>query len=374
LNDAMRILHLAPFLWSGAGQVIASLCESQAAHHTVAIVTTGRSGGHRDWPAYRRRLSRAGAMHTPIDLFHRDAETFWRGVDTLRRLVRNWQPDLVHAHAGVPACAAAAVRSAGLSFALVNHVYSWGLNRPAWMNDMDLAGHRQADLVICSATAYEKVLIDAGIPRRRLVNVPWGLAPATLAATAEPLRRATSGPRIGLVGRVEPRKGQLELVRGFAAARAHLPAARLELVGPIADEEYAAEIRREIAGRGLEKIVRLRGHVRNVAAIVRRWDLCVSLSQDEGQGLALLEAMALGVPVAARPVAGIEDYFRPGQNGFAVRSARPSDVAEALAGAFSDPVARARAARRGQRLARERFSWDRTVRTIEQLYGRASCA
>jgi glycosyltransferase involved in cell wall biosynthesis len=370
----MRILHIAPFLWSGAGQVITSLCESQTPRHTIAVVTTGRSGAERDWPAYRRRLSRLGAAHTRIDFFHRDAETFWRGVETLRRLVIRWGPDLVHAHAGVPACAAAAVRSSGLSFALVNHVYSWGLNRPPWMNEMDLAGHRQADMVICSAEAYERVLIGAGIARRRVVNVPWGLAPATLAAVLSPAPRGISGPRIGLVGRVEPRKGQLDLVRGFAAARRRLPSATLELVGPIADGEYAARIRREIATRGLQKVVRVRGHVPNVTAIVRRWDLCVSLSQDEGQGLALLEAMAVGVAVAARSVAGIEDYFRPGENGFAVRSARPADVAEALAGALTDPIARARVARQGQRLARQRFSWDRTVRAIEELYERALCA
>ncbi len=251
------------------------------------------------------------------------------GVEQLRRVITRWQPDVVHTHAGVPSCAAAVVRQSGIDFTLVNHVYSWGVGRPAWMTEMDLSGHRQADAVICSADAYEQQLLDGGVRRARLVKVNWGLAPASLDGAARSTRR-TRSPRIGLVGRIEPRKGQLDLVRGFALVQRSLPTATLDLVGPVADEEYAERIRQEIVRRGLQRSVTLRGRVRSVPAIVSTWDLCVSLSSDEGQGLAILEAMALGVPVAARPVAGVEDYFRPGVNGIAVRSSRARDVAEAV--------------------------------------------
>jgi len=117
--------------------------------------------------------------------------------------------------------------------------------------------------------------------------------------------------------------------------------------------------------------VRLRGRVRSVPAIVSTWDLCVSLSSDEGQGLAILEAMALGVPVAARPVAGVEDYFRPGVNGIAVRSSRPRDVADAIVDALRDRSRLARMARRAQAQVRRRYSWEHTVHSIERVYERA---
>jgi glycosyltransferase involved in cell wall biosynthesis len=369
-----RILHIAPFLWSGAGQVITSLCESQASRHDVAIVTSGRSGDQRDWPAYRRRLERLGAPHTRIDFFRRDPETFWQGVEALRRLVTRWRPTIVHAHAGVPACAAAALRGAGADFTLVNHLYSWGIGRPTWMNAMDLAGHRQADVVICSADAYERHLRDGGVARHRVVKLPWGLAPATIAVNEERPSRPREGRdanRIGLIGRIEPRKGQLALVKGFALLRRQLPGTTVDLVGPVADEAYAALIRREIDARRLRGVVRLRGRVRSVPAVLSGWDLCVSLSSDEGQGLAILEAMALGIPVAARPVAGVEDYFRPGVNGTGIRSARPTDVASALASALSNPRRRARMAMRGRQQVLRRYSWDRTIAAIERVYARA---
>jgi glycosyltransferase involved in cell wall biosynthesis len=268
------------------------------------------------------------------------------------------------------------VRQSGIDFTLVNHVYSWGIGRPAWMTEMDLSGHRQADAVICSADAYERQLLAGGVRRGRLVKVNWGLAPASLAGAARLAggargsRRPTPAPRIGLVGRIEPRKGQLDLVRAFALVQRSIRTATLDLVGPVADENYAERLRQEIVRRGLLRSVTLRGRVRSVPAVVSRWDLCVSLSSDEGQGLALLEAMALGVPVLARPVAGVEDYFRPGINGIAVRSPRARDVAAAVIGALRDPKRRVCLARRAEADVRRQFSWDRTVAEIEQVYER----
>jgi glycosyltransferase involved in cell wall biosynthesis len=238
------------------------------------------------------------------------------------------------------------------------------------MTEMDLSGHRQADVVMCSADAYEQQLLDGGVRRRRLVNLRWGLAPSTVAATTRRASRHAASPRIGLVGRIEPRKGQLELIRGFALVKRQLPDAALELVGPVADQRYAARIREEVRRRGLQRSVRMWGQVRSVPLIVSTWNLCVSLSSDEGQGLAILEAMALGVPVAARPVAGIEDYFRPGMNGVALPSARARDVADAVVSALRDPGRQAWMARRARAQVRRRFSWERTVLAIEREYER----
>ena len=366
-----RVLHVAPFLWSGAGQVITSLCESQSDRHALAIVTSGRTRDQRDWPEYRARLRQGGIPHSRINFFHRDAETFWMGVEQLRRVTKRWRPDVVHTHAGVPSCAAAAVRQSGIDFTLVNHVYSWGIGRPVWMTEMDLSGHRQADAVICSADAYERQLLDGGVRRGRLVKVTWGLAPASLEGPARSFNRRVRSPRIGLVGRIEPRKGQLDLVKGFALVHRSMPTATLDLVGPVADADYTERIRQEIARHGLQRSVKLRGRVSSVPAIVSTWDLCVSLSSDEGQGLAILEAMALGVPVAARPVAGVEDYFRPGVNGIAVRSSRARVVAAAVVAALADRPRLGRMARRAQTQVRRRYSWEHTVHSIERVYERA---
>ncbi len=364
MSSRLRVLQMAPFLWSGAGRVITALCVSQAATNEVMVVTSGSSRGLRDWKPYRRRLAEAGIDHARIDLFDRQPEVFWRGVAILQRLIDTWQPDVVHAHAGVPTCAATLCRGrGGRRLPIVSQVHSWAPGRPPWMNDMDFAGHRLADRVLCTAAAYESHLLAAGVARRRLIRIEWGLPPLDVAAVATPL---ASGRRVGCVGRIEPRKAQLDVVRAFAHVRRALPAATLELVGPTADPAYGQAVGREVSRLGLTDAVTLTGYVRNALARVRRWDLFVSLSRDEGQGIAVLEAMALGVPVAARIVPGIEDYLRPGINGFGLDGSAVS-AGRQIVRALSDGK-RSVIARRAKALVARRYAWARTVARIEAVY------
>ena len=63
---------------------------------------------------------------------------FWPGVFRLATLLRELTPAVVHAHAGVPTAAAVCARDlAGLRPRLVGHMYSWGVDRPGWMDQQD---------------------------------------------------------------------------------------------------------------------------------------------------------------------------------------------------------------------------------------------
>lgn len=361
------ILHVAPFLWSGAGRVIAALAADQARRAPVIVVTTHRRGDLADWPAYRRTLRRAGVRHVRIDTFAREAATTWASAERLAALLRDERPRVIHSHAGMPTAVAALARDlAGQPIRLVAQMYSWGPDRPAWMNTQDLWAFRQADHVVSSARAYSRLLRAGGVPARRLTYLPWGLDLAAL-----PFRGPVSAdpPVLGFVGRIEPRKQQIALVEAFALLRRSRPDVRLELVGPVADEAYAAALRTTIARLRLERAVHLLGLVPDVGRVVRRWSLFVSLSADEGQGLAVLEAMALGVPVAARVVAGIEDFLVDGRTGVALPPrggpATAARLRQALAAPSAAIVRRARA-----RVERD-YDWATMLARVDRLYGRA---
>ena len=239
------VLHVIPHLWSGAGGVVTRLCEEQRRHGPVAIVTAGDSGANADWAAYRTRLRRAGVEHRTIDFFSRDQSTFWSSASALAGVIRELEPGVIHAHAGVPSSGAAIARTlSGAPTRLIGQMYSWGPNRPEWMDAQDLWGFARTDRVVCSADAYRDLLIRHGVPTRKLIYLPWGL-PLDELPWRQP--RRSSRPVIGFVGRIEPRKGQLELAKTFARIRRILPAARLELVGPIADQSYATALGAYIA-------------------------------------------------------------------------------------------------------------------------------
>jgi glycogen(starch) synthase len=364
------ILHVIPFLWSGAGGVVTRLCEAQRRHGPVVIVTTSKAADQSDWPTYRRRLQRAGVTHHTINFFHRGDGQFWSSVTPLAELVRTLKPAVIHAHAGVPCCGAIVARAiSGHRCRVIGQMYSWGPNRPEWMNQQDMWGFSQADRVVCSAYAYRDLLVRYGVPSRKLVYLPWGLPLEKLAWRGDHAPVNTGvGPVFGFVGRIEPRKGQLDLVEAFARLHAKQPAARLELVGPIADAAYAAKIGEAIASHGLEDAVLLTGEVRDVTSYVRRWDVFVSLSADEGQGLAALEAMAIGVPVAARRVAGIVDFLVDGRTGFVVDGSSPRAIAATMRRAAEESTTARAIARRARRLVERRYAWDQTVAAFDRLY------
>lgn len=364
----MRILHLIPFLWSGAGDVVSRLAVSQVdGGDEVVVVTSGSSRGLRDWPAYRRRLRQAGVRWHGIDLFDRHPEVFWASQARVRTLVERWRPAVIHAHAGVPTSAAVlASRAVPRAVPVVSQFYNWGQARPAWMDDMDTTALRTADVVVCSARHYRSRLQDLGVARPRIRLIPWGLDDRWLATAAPPPHRGR--PTLGFVGRIEPRKGQLALVRAFAELHRRVPHACLELIGPVADPTYAEGVRDAIAAAGLASSVLLAGHVADVRRHVRGWTAFVSMSTDEGQGLAVLEAMASGIPVLARPAPGVEDAVRAGRTGFLIPDGSASSQGAWLADRLGRPSALEAAAARAGAFVRERYGWSRTVEAIAAAY------
>ncbi len=361
------ILHVAPFLWSGAGRVIARLCADQRRRHEVVLVTTGAADGLADWPAYRRQTAAAGVVHRRIDVFHRDPERYWRAAEQLTTLIRELKPRVIHAHAGIPTGLAAIARArSGSRARLVGQMYSWGAGRPSWMDTQDVWGLRQAEVIVCSAHAYRELLSAHGVPRAQMSYLPWGLDLRALPYRGT-VARPAAVPVIGFVGRIEPRKNQVALVEAFAQLHRARPEVVLHLVGPVADEGYAAELASAIDRLHLRDAVHLAGHVADVARVVRRWSLFVSLSSDEGQGLAVLEAMALGVPVAARRVAGIADFLAAGRTGWALDRSGAAATARVLQAALGDPR-NATIVRRARTMVERRYDWATMEARFDRLY------
>ncbi len=140
------------------------------------------------------------------------------------------------------------------------------------------------------------------------------------------------------VGRIVGNKCQHRLVRAFAAYQRNFePAARLVLVGDQSDGEYVERVREEADRLGVADRVILRGKVsdRDLCAAYAGAGAFVSLSEHEGFGVPLIEAMAAGVPVIAYGVAAIPETL--GGAGILLRTQDPGTVAATVHAALSDP-------------------------------------
>lgn len=154
------------------------------------------------------------------------------------------------------------------------------------------------------------------------------------------------------VGRIVPNKCQHDLITALATARRHVdPDATLVLAGAASSAPYEASLRRLCRELGVENAVHLTGPV-NDAELVRLYassGVYVSVSEHEGFGVPLVEAMSHGLPVVAYGVAAISETVAEG--GIVLDTKRPLDVALA-AWAASQPDERRRLIRAGLERAR----------------------
>jgi glycosyltransferase involved in cell wall biosynthesis len=174
------------------------------------------------------------------------------------------------------------------------------------------------------------------------------------------------GERIVLyLGRISPIKNLEELIHSFAEA--NLLRARLLLVGPAGEREYAARLRRLVAQLAAGDRVMVRGPLygREKLAALSAADLFVLPSISESYGNAAAEAVAAGVPVLLTETCGIASQIH-GRGGVAVPLGRATLV-EPLRRMVDDPDYRGRMTAQRLRVLEE-ISWHEPVRQMEAVY------
>jgi glycosyltransferase involved in cell wall biosynthesis len=158
------------------------------------------------------------------------------------------------------------------------------------------------------------------------------------------------------VGRIADNKRQSDVVDCFNVYhRRYESRARLQLVGSCTSRGYLAQIQRKVQELELDQVVSLPGEVSDadLAAHYQVADVYLSLSEHEGFGMPLIEAMASGVPVVAHASASIP--WTVGTGGLLLQTRDPEYVAAALDTVVSNPGLR-RAMRRGARRSLDRFA------------------
>jgi glycosyltransferase involved in cell wall biosynthesis len=98
------------------------------------------------------------------------------------------------------------------------------------------------------------------------------------------------------------------------------------------------------------------------------FDVFALTSRYEGLPYALLEAMALGLPVVATDVVGTRDIVANGVNGYLAPPGNPAAIADAMLRLVENPALRGEMGERGRRLVAERFTLAEMLRRLEFLY------
>jgi glycosyltransferase involved in cell wall biosynthesis len=192
-----------------------------------------------------------------------------------------------------------------------------------------------AELTVAGYDPVRIVALPNGVP---LPDIPW-----------QPRGGWQAAPRAVFVGRLAPEKGLDQLIAAWPDVRARHPGAHLTLIGEGPERHALAA---QIARFGLTGAVEMPGAVVDPAAALRAADLFVLPSHEEGMSIALLEAMALGMPLVASAIPGNRRLIEPGAHGRLAPDDDPAGLARAILdqwAGFDQAIAMARAAR--QRVA-----------------------
>jgi phosphatidylinositol alpha-mannosyltransferase len=174
------------------------------------------------------------------------------------------------------------------------------------------------------------------------------------------------------VGRLEKRKGLIDLLRGYEFMRARVPKSRLIIVG---DGPLRSKVESYISRHRLPEVV-LAGYVPDT--VLPRYycsaDIfCAPATGAESFGIVLLEAMASGLPVVATEIEGYLSVLEPGRDSLTVQPKGWAELGAALLILARDAELRRRMAAYGHEKAR-RYAWEVVASQIVEVYDEARAA
>jgi glycosyltransferase involved in cell wall biosynthesis len=245
----------------------------------------------------------------------------------------------------------------------VGHVH--GFTSAAW--------HRRQSHLLAVSGAVRDDLVAQGIPAEKITVLHNALDADEFRPQRDPIQvRAEFGadaatPVIGSFAHLSPKKGYRELFAAIPQVLAKFPAAQFWIMG---QGPLEAELKRTAEKGGFAKNVRFAGFRRDAADVMNALDMLCVPSRREPCALVYVEAALLSKPIIACRAGGAPESIADGQTGLLVPVNNSPAIAEAVTTLLADRTLSRRLGAAGRDRARDIFSWQRYVATLEAVYDR----
>ncbi len=335
--------------------------------HTVCLVADVRM--QEPWPDVPV-IDLSKNISTPILRF--PIWAIW-----LRRFIRQWRPDILHAHR---------VNSAGwLAAASGFHpcvITPWGTDLYQLEQQSHLARWlaryvlKHADLVTADANDLLQTARKYGANPDRLQLIQWGVEMAHFyPGQADISLRNELGLRGGPVilspRGVNPIYNLEIIIQAMPAVLASLPEAVLIIRDYNTDPAYKRRLEELIVSLDLSRAVRWIGQMEpweRVAEIYRLADVVVSVPTSDGTPVSILESLACGIPVITTDLPALREWIVPGESGLMVPQRDPWAVATALLQVLTDEKLAERFRKIGPTIVETRANHHLEMKKVEALY------
>lgn len=241
------------------------------------------------------------------------------------------------------------------------------------MTRLELAFYKRFPRVISVSPQIQDILERAGIRKKSLQIIRNGIVVEDYASNHEGARerlRAELGIQenefvVINVGRLTEQKAQADLVKAAVLLRQGGASVTFLIVG---DGHLKPALDELIGKAGLGDGFRLLGFRNDIPALLKMSDLFILSSLDEGLPMALLEAMAAGIPVVTTPVGYIGHLLRDRESALFVGINDPAMIAAAIESAVGDESLRAALSQSGNRIVKESHSSEKMYQEYASVY------
>lgn len=292
-------------------------------------------------------------------------------VRELLNLVRQLQPTIWHAHDYKSDVLGLMLRQFWpMKLVTTVHGFTRETRRTRLYARIDDLTLPRYDRVIAVSRDLEEHCRRVGVARVRLTYVPNAIDADAMRRGSDPAAaKAKLGlaPRqlvMGCVGRLSKEKGVGRAIRTLARLAKAVPALTLHLVGDGPDRRRLEAMTRQLK---LDDRVRFHGWQADTRPWYEAMDLLLLPSRTEGMPNTVLEAMAMGVPVAATDVGGVADLLDHGRCGTLLTQDERTWAAPLL-GLLSDAAGRAATAAAARRRVESLYTYDQRFRRVMAIY------
>ena len=234
--------------------------------------------------------------------------------------------------------------SLGAKLAGVTHIIASVQNAPPrelkqqtkWSSLARLGFACGVNLVACSNYVRERLVQDLKLPPRRIIAIPNGCNVDAIHQKAQEARaNKPDKPVIGMVARLNEIKDQKTLIQAMALVLTKYPNAELWLIGDGEQRENLTKITDDLK---LNDSVKFLGNRCDIPELLGQMDVfAFSTTEAEGFGIALVEALAAGIPVVASDVGPCAEVLQQGKWGQLVKPHNPDDLGTNILEVLSNP-------------------------------------
>ena len=258
----------------------------------------------------------------------------------LSRVLRQYAPDVVHAHDPHAVAMAGTALSFGALSPAPPLVASRRVDFHLSSNSFSRWKYRQVTRFIAASGAIRDILVDDGVPASQVTVVHDGIdvgrvqrLPSLDLHVEYWLPHGV--PVIVNVGALVGHKGQKHLLDAMPLVMREMADVHLVILG---EGELRVPLEKQVKELHLERAVRMPGFREDVLLLMKSADLFVMSSVTEGLGSAVLDAMAMGLAVVATRAGGIPEAVVHGETGLLVPPGEPAPLAQAIVRLLKDPA------------------------------------